>query len=86
MAEKVHQFSSPVITIEGEKTIQDALVLMQQKKIKTLVVSHKAHPIGIFTERDLAKYLKNDKTDRQPHEIPAFEVMNKNVTKIMNLA
>jgi CBS domain-containing protein len=43
--------SSPLISIEADKTIMDALILMREKKIRRLGVTRKGRLIGIVTER-----------------------------------
>ncbi len=45
--------SSPLISIESNKTIKDALVLMRDKKIRRLGVTRRGRLIGIVTERRL---------------------------------
>ncbi|MBS7639981.1 MAG: CBS domain-containing protein [Candidatus Bathyarchaeia archaeon] len=45
--------SSPLISIEADKTIKDALILMRDKKIRRLGVTRKGKLVGIVTERRL---------------------------------
>jgi CBS domain-containing protein len=45
--------SSPVETIKPEATVAEAIRLMGDKHIGSLVVVKEEQPIGIFTERDL---------------------------------
>lgn len=45
--------SSPLISIEADKTIRDALMLMRDKKIRRLGVTRRGRLIGIVTERRL---------------------------------
>jgi len=45
--------SSPLISIEADKTIKDALMLMRDRKIRRLGVTRKGRLIGIVTERRL---------------------------------
>jgi len=45
--------SSPLISIEANKTIKDALILMRDKKIRRLGVTRKSKLVGIVTERRL---------------------------------
>lgn len=45
--------SSPLISIEADKTIKDALVLMRDRKIRRLGVTRKGRLVGIVTERRL---------------------------------
>lgn len=43
--------SSPLISIEADKTVRDALALMRDKKIRRLGVTRKGRLVGIVTER-----------------------------------
>jgi CBS domain-containing protein len=44
---------SPVVTIDAEKTIQEAAKIMGEKRIGSVVITKDLKPVGIFTERDL---------------------------------
>jgi len=43
--------SSPIITIESNKTLTDALKIMREKRIRRLVVTRGGNLTGIITER-----------------------------------
>jgi CBS domain-containing protein len=45
--------SSPVITIDKDASIMEALKIMTDNEIGSLIVTHNNKPIGIFTRRDL---------------------------------
>lgn len=45
--------SSPLISIEADKTVKDALILMRDRKIRRLGVTRRGRLIGIVTERRL---------------------------------
>lgn len=75
-------YSSPVITIKPESSIFDALLQMQTNFVKHIVVSIKNIPIGIVTERDINKFLEEDKTAHAINEIPIKHVMEKNVITV----
>jgi len=45
--------SSPVISIESDKSVTDALKLMRDKKIRRLGVTRKGTLVGMVTERRL---------------------------------
>jgi CBS domain-containing protein len=70
-------FSSPVITVEPDASIHDALVQMQTNFIKRVVIAAKNKPLGIITERDISKYLEEDETAKALDEIPVKYVMKK---------
>ncbi len=82
MMSKVRQFTSPVITIEPDDTISDALFLMQKNDIKRIVIVQNSFPIGIVTERDIGKFLERDKTTKTLDKIPIQNIMNKNLVTI----
>jgi len=43
--------SSPIITIESDRLLTDALKIMREKRIRRLVVTRGGNLIGIITER-----------------------------------
>lgn len=73
----MQKFTSPVITVEPDASIHDTLLQMQTNFIKRIVVASKNKPIGIVTERDISKFLEQDKTSKALDEIPIKYVMNK---------
>jgi CBS domain-containing protein len=77
-------FSFPVITIEPESSIFEALLKMQTNFIKHIVIAVKNKPIGIVTERDINRFLGDDKTARAIDEIPIKHVMEKNIITIID--
>jgi len=76
------RYSSPVITIQPESSIFDALLQMQINFVKHIVVTVKNIPVGIVTERDINRFLGEDKTAHAIDEIPIKHVMQKNVITI----
>ena len=76
------KYSSPVISIKPESSIFEALSLMQKNFIKRIVIAVKNKPVGIVTERDINRFLGEDKTARAIDEIPVKHVMQKNVITI----
>jgi len=77
-------YSSPVITVKPESSIFDALLQMQTNFIKHIVVAVKNIPVGIVTERDINKFLEENKTAHAINEIPIKHVMQKNIITIVN--
>ena len=51
--------SSPVITIEQDRSAHDASDLMAEKGIRHLGVTEEGRIVGIVTVRDLLRYFKN---------------------------
>ena len=76
------KYSSPVITVKPESSIFDALLQMQTNFVKHIVISAKNIPIGIVTERDINRFLEEDKTAHAINGIPINHVMQKNVITI----
>ena len=44
-----------VCTLPGDRTVEDAINLMTDKKISAVMIMEEEHPIGIFTERDVIR-------------------------------
>jgi len=84
MEDRIKLFSSPVIAISQEKTLQDALFEMRKKRIRHLIVTHKVYPVGIVTERDIARFLEEDKLKRNVNQIQIQDCMVKNVIKVVS--
>jgi len=58
--EKVRRImSSPVITIEIDRSAHEASDLMAEKGVRHLAVSHENQIVGILSVRDLLRYFKN---------------------------
>lgn len=63
-----------VMTIDHDKTAKDVAILMAEKEVSCLVVIKDNAPIGLVTERDLAR--KVSITDKKSSEIPLSEIMS----------
>ena len=74
--------TTDVITVTPDASINDVLQKMQFNFIKRIIVEVKNKPVGIVTERDINKFLENDKTARALKEIPIKHVMKKNLITI----
>jgi CBS domain-containing protein len=64
-----------VITIPYDKTAKDVAHLLAEKEISSLVVIKDGNPIGLVTERDLAR--KVFTTDKKTGDVPLSEIMSK---------
>jgi predicted transcriptional regulator len=78
------EYSAPVITVETESSIHDALLQIQTNFIKRVVVTKDDKPVGVVTERDINKFLEQDKTAKALNEIPIKYVMKKNVIALQD--
>lgn len=79
---KSQQFTSPVITLGPEKSVNDALFLMQKNDIKRIVIVENDFPRGIVTERDIGKFLESDKTTKPLDKITLQNLMSRNLVTI----
>ena len=75
-------YTAPVITLGPENSMSDALFLMKKNDIKRLVIVNDDIPVGIVTERDIGKFLQNDKTSRMLDQIHLNEIMKRNIFTI----
>ena len=69
-----------VITIDQKKTVQDAAVLMTEKKIGSLIVMDENVPIGIVTERDIVRRFVYEQL--LSRETKVTEIMSKPIITI----
>jgi CBS domain-containing protein len=65
-----------VITIEHDMNAKDVALAMAEKGISSLVVVKDGNPIGLVTERDLARKIST--TDRKSSEVSLSEIMSAN--------
>lgn len=63
-----------VMTIDHNKTAKDVAILMAEKEVSCLVVIKDNTPIGLVTERDLAR--KVSITDKKSSEVALSEIMS----------
>ena len=67
------------ITIDLNKTVFDAAVLMSEKEIACLVIMDDKTPIGIVTERDFIRRVVSKKT---PLDTKISEIMSKPIITV----
>ena len=58
------QKSRPVYAVAINQSIDDAINLMNAKKVSALIVTDKEQPVGLFTERDVFRYYQLDRKGR----------------------
>jgi len=75
-------YSTSVISASPDSSIFKVLQKMQSNFVKRLVITDKTKPLGIITERDIDKFLGDDKTARAIDEIPVKHLMQKNIVLI----
>lgn len=66
-----------VVSIDGKETVADAIKLMREKGISSLVVNRRTHEDawGIMTRKDVVHKVVDPGKD--PHEVKVFEIMSK---------
>ncbi|MGI6415199.1 MAG: CBS domain-containing protein [Thermoguttaceae bacterium] len=66
-----------VVTIEGKKTVADAIRLMREKKVSSLIVNRRGveDAFGIVTRKDVVSKVVDPGKD--PSAVKVFEVMSK---------
>jgi len=72
---KIKLYSSPVISLKKDATIDRILLKMQLNYIKTVLITSGKTPLGVITETDIVKFLEEDKTSRALDEILVTELM-----------
>ena len=71
-----------LITARPDDSINDVLQKMQTNFIKHIVIKVNNKPVGIVTERDINKFLENDKTARALEEISIKQILKKDPVTI----
>ena len=66
-----------VVTVTPDISVKEVLQKMQSNFIKHIVVTSDNKPMGIVTERDINRFLENDKTAKALEEISVEQVMKK---------
>ena len=61
--------SKPVITIDADASMNDAIKLLKNNNIKMLPVMEKGKLVGIVTDRDLKRASASDATSLEIHEL-----------------
>lgn len=63
--------SKNVLTVEASSKVEDALRLMAEKGIGSVVITKGGRPVGILTERDIVKKIlkERDILDRRVEEV-----------------
>ena len=66
-----------VVTIEGKKTVADAVRLMRDKKVSSLIVNRRGveDAFGIVTRKDVVSKVVDPGKD--PDQVKVFEIMSK---------
>lgn len=70
----VKDFYTPtVITVASSATVVEALSIMREKSISSVIIADNQKPLGIFTERDAVRQVKNSE---ELNSTPVTDVMS----------
>ncbi|MFB5632268.1 MAG: CBS domain-containing protein [Nitrosopumilus sp.] len=64
-----------VITIEHDKTVHDAAIMLKEKEISFLVIIRDEKPIGIVSERDIVQKVAAE--DQKSSDVQIESIMSK---------
>src|SRR5574342_514223 len=70
------------ITLGPDRTLMDARNTMMKYNISRIVVAKDSKPIGILTEKDIARFLYSEVPSRRLDEITVGETMSKNLVTV----
>ena len=76
---KAIDISRDTIKLEPNKTLYDARNKLVRYNISRIVVVKENKPLGIVTEKDIARYLDLQIQERRLKEVALEEVMSKNL-------
>jgi CBS domain-containing protein len=79
---KVLNISRDAITLEPEKSLHDARNYLVRYNISRIVVAKEDKPLGIVTEKDIAKYLYTQIPEKRLKDVGLDEVMSKNLVTL----
>ena len=65
-----------VITIELQKTVQNAVVILKEKHISFVVVVKDSKPVGVISERDIVRKVVAENVDSKSTQLEV--IMSKN--------
>lgn len=67
--------SKAVVSIDADKSVEDAIRLMHKKKVSAVMVVDEKETVGIFTERDVVRCYVSKKEGARFRSIPVREAM-----------
>ncbi len=73
---KARDVSRKAIKLEPNKTLYDARNAMLRYNISRIVVANGSKPLGIITEKDIARFLYSATANKRFNEIRLDEAMN----------
>ena len=79
---KALNISRDAITLEPKKSLHDARNDLVRYNISRIVVAKEDKPLGIVTEKDIAKYLYTQVPEKRLKDVGLEEVMSKNLVTV----
>ncbi|HET7284244.1 MAG TPA: CBS domain-containing protein, partial [Nitrososphaeraceae archaeon] len=70
------------IALEPSKTLYDARSILIRHNISRVVIAKDNKPLGIITEKDIARFLYTEVPNRRLNEVTINEIMNKDLIKV----
>ena len=71
-----------VIALEPSKTLYDVRSVLIKYNISRVVITKDNKPLGIITEKDIARFLYTEVPNRRLNEVTVNEIMNKDLIKV----
>lgn len=79
---KAIDISRDTITLEPKRSLHDARNSLVRYNISRIVVAKENKPLGIVTEKDIARFLYTQVPERRLKEVGLDEVMSKNLVTV----
>jgi CBS domain-containing protein len=79
---KAKDLIKQAITLEPSQTLYDVRSILIRYNISRVVIAKDNKPLGIITEKDIARFLYTEVPNRRLDEISVNEIMNKDLTKV----
>jgi CBS domain-containing protein len=79
---KAKDLIKQAITIEPSQTLYEVRNMMIRYNISRVVIAKDNKPLGIITEKDIARFLYTEVPNRRLNEISVNEIMNKDLIKV----
>ena len=79
---KAKDLIKQAIILEPSQTLYDVRSMMIRYNISRVVISKDNKPLGIITEKDIARFLYEQVPNRRLNEISVNEIMNKDLIKV----
>jgi CBS domain-containing protein len=70
------------VTLEPDQTLYDVRNILLRYNISRVVISKDNKPLGIITEKDIARFLYREVPNRRLNEITSKEIMNKDLKTV----